>query len=274
MAIALALPLWLILASTTSSSPGPTLASEDTMHTQVPQVLITAPRVTLDEILNRVARGEARRESLIVDQTFIATARVVRLGKDKPPTMVEETVARVYKKKPDKVRSVVLRHWKENEDKKKKMNIEVRFSADTDEEIVNFAFRPAARRDFRYNILGRDLVKDHLIYRIAFDPRSPLDPTAPSGLVWVDTNDFVILRQEVSFRRSPVPMFIKGIKRMVVERQRVGDLWVLGRVLLRIETSLPLPTVGKEFDLSLLFDHYAMNTGLADSLFAGHSDEP
>ena len=35
-------------------------AREDTMHTEVPEVLVTAPRITLDEILDLVARGEAR----------------------------------------------------------------------------------------------------------------------------------------------------------------------------------------------------------------------
>ena len=63
-----ALALWLALAATAPASPGPTLAREDTLHTEVPEVLVRAPRVTLAEILDRVARGEARRESLLTDQ--------------------------------------------------------------------------------------------------------------------------------------------------------------------------------------------------------------
>jgi hypothetical protein len=268
---ALALPLWFLLVTAPPAMPGPTLAREDTLHTEVPEVLISAPRVTLDEILDRVARGEARRDSMIHDQAFIATARVVRIEKNKPPAMVEETVAQVYKKRPDRVRSVVLRHWREKENAKKRANVEVRFRADMSEEIVNFAFQPEAHREYRYRILGRDLVGDHLIYRIAFEPRSPLDPSEPSGLVWVDTNDFVIVRQEVSFRRSPVPLFIKGIQRMVIERQHQSGHWVLTRVLLRAEANLPLPIIGRAFDISLLFDHYAINSGLADSLFTGRA---
>ena len=38
------------------------------MRTSVPEVLVSAPRVTLDEILDRVGRGEARRDSLLADQ--------------------------------------------------------------------------------------------------------------------------------------------------------------------------------------------------------------
>src|SRR5690349_15180215 len=97
---------------------GPTLAIEDTMHTDVPLVLVRAPRVTLDEILDRVARGEARRDSLMKDQTFLSTARVVRTDGRDGPTVLVETVSRVYKKRPGHVRSIRLRHWEKCPDKK------------------------------------------------------------------------------------------------------------------------------------------------------------
>jgi hypothetical protein len=245
----------------------PTMAVEDTMHTQVPEVLVRAPRVTLEEILNRVARGEARRDSMMRDQAFTLTLRLTRgtAGARKPPELLSERVVRVFKKRPGKVRSVVLRDWRAHPRKGADLNVD--FTSGMNEEIVNFAFQPAARRDFRYRIVGRDLLANRLVYRIAFQPRSALDPTLPSGLVWVDTNEFVIVRQEVSFERSPIPLFLKRVDRMVIERQRVDGTWVLKRVLLRAETSLPLPTVGRSFDLGLLFDPYAVNAGLDDSLF-------
>ena len=43
-------------------------------------MLVRAPRVTLDEILARVERGERRRDSLMTDQRFLVTARLVRTG--------------------------------------------------------------------------------------------------------------------------------------------------------------------------------------------------
>src|SRR5262245_21750911 len=92
------------------ASPGPTLAVEDTMHTEVPEVLVKAPRVTLDEILDRVARGEARRDSSLTDQQFTASFRVISgIGGKKGPELLSERIVRVYKKRPDKVRSVTLR---------------------------------------------------------------------------------------------------------------------------------------------------------------------
>ena len=268
-----ALALWLSLAAAAPASAGPTLAKEDTMHTELPEVLVQAPRVTLDEILERVARGEARRDSVITDQAFTATFRIVRCAtRNKGQSLLEEIVARVYRKRPNHVRSVELRHWTDRSNKDR--GVHVTFGPSMGEQIVNFAFRPDARRDYRYRILGRDLLGDHLVYRIAFEPRSALDPSQPSGLVWVDTNDFVIVRQEVSFARSPAPLFLKGIDRMVVERQRVDGHWVLRRVLMRAETTLPLPTLGTGFDLSLQLDQYAINRGIDDSLFRTKEIEP
>ncbi|MEO5617470.1 MAG: hypothetical protein ABIS67_06835 [Candidatus Eisenbacteria bacterium] len=250
-----------------AGSPGPTLAVEDTMHTSVSEVLIRAPRVTLNEILDRVARGEARRDSLILDQTFRSTVRLVSNTSDarKAPQLESEHIVRVYKKRPGRVRWLTLREWHRKPNKPR--NLIVGFRSDMSEEIVNFAFRPEARRDYKYRIVGRDLAGNNLIYRIAFEPRSALDPSNPSGRVWVNTNEFVIVRQEVDFDRSPVPLFLKGINRMVIERRREGVHWVLNRLLLRAEMTLPMPGFGRSFDLAMQFDEYAVNSGLPDSLF-------
>ncbi|HEY2954000.1 MAG TPA: hypothetical protein VGK89_01980 [Candidatus Eisenbacteria bacterium] len=273
----LLIPIPMLLAAALAAgapAPGagptlPTVAVEDTMHTEVPEILVRAPRVTLEEILDRVARGEARRDSMMRDQAFTLTLRLTRdPAGARPPELLREHVERVYKKRPDKVRSVTLRDWSPRPKQRADMSIDVR--PRMDEEIVNFAFRPEARRDFRYRIVGRDLLGNRLVYRIAFQPRSSLDPTLPSGLVWVDTNDFVIVRQEVSFDRSPVPLFLKSVDRMVIERQRVDGYWVLKRVVLRAATSLPIPVLGSSFDLALRLDEYRVNAGLDDSIFVAH----
>ena len=255
-------------ASGEPSSPGPTLAREDTMHTSVPEILVSAPRVTLNEILDRVARGEAHRDSMMHDQSFRSTVRLMlNVTGPKPPQLFQETVTQVYKKRPNKLRTILLRDWRWKQKGKDDNGIDLNFGPGMSESMVNFAFRPSARRDYRYRIVGRDLVGDHLVYRIAFEPRSPLDLGTPSGVVWVDTNDFVILRQEMGFARSPVPLFLKGVPRLVIERTRVGEYWVMRRALMRAETTIPIPKFGKSFDFLIAFDNYAINTGLSDSLF-------
>jgi hypothetical protein len=100
----------LLTAAPPLGGPGPTVAKEDTLHTQVPEVLVQAPRVTLDEILDRVARGEARRDSLMHDQVFTAAMRVLHRPRGaRESQLYEESVWRVYKRKPDRVRALLLR---------------------------------------------------------------------------------------------------------------------------------------------------------------------
>lgn len=260
-------------AARTSAAPvrGPVFAVEDTMHTEVPEVLVHASRVTLAEILDRVAAGEARRDSLLRDQSYLLTIRTVGHAADgRTPRLVEEVVTRIYQRRPDQSRAIPLRHWRAKAPKENGPRAEVRAEGGgMDESIVNFAFQPSARRNFKYRIAGREILGDHVVYRLAFEPRSPLDVTEPSGEVWVDTRDDVIVRQEISFRSSPVPLFLRGLDRMVVERRQVDGIWVLARLLARVRTTIPLPQYGTSFDLAIQFTEYTVNTGLPDSLFTG-----
>ena len=148
---ALALLILPSLAATPTRTPvssGPTVATEDTMHTDVSEVLVRAPRVTLDEILDRVARGEARRDSLLHDQSFTATMRIMRNTAGKgTPELFAETVSKIYKKKPDGVRTIRLRHFEKYPDKSGSDSLNADFSPGMGEEIVNFAFRPENRRN-------------------------------------------------------------------------------------------------------------------------------
>jgi len=262
------LPLLACAAPGVARAQGPTLAVEDTMTTEVPEVLVRAPRVTLDEILDRVARGEARRDSLLRDQSFTATIRVLRntAGRGRPE-LLAESVHKVYRKKPGRVRSIRLRNYERYPEKDGGGMVDSDFSPGMGEELVSFALRAENRRRYRFRIEDRRLFDDHLLYTLAFEPRSALAVEEPSGRIWVDTRDFVIVRQELTFRQSPVPLLLKGIPHMVVERARVDDFWVLSRLFVRVEMTLPLPRIGRSVDLGMAFTDYALNTDLPDSLF-------
>ena len=259
----------LLLAAPAARAQGPSLAVEDTMTTEVSEVLVRAPRVTLDEILDRVARGEARRDSLLKDMSFTATLRFLRNTEGKKaPELLSESVSKVYKKKPDLLRSVKLRQYDKYPEKDGDGMVEGDFSPSMGENIVNFALRPENRRNYKFSIEDRKLLGDHLLYTLRFEPRSSLATGEPSGRLWVDTREFVILRQEIEFRHSPVPLFLKSIKHMVVERVKTGEFWVLSRALVRMELTVPMPRIGKTFDFGLAFTDYHINSGLPDSLFA------
>jgi len=246
---------------------GAALAVEDTLRTEVPEVLVRAPRVTLDELLDRVVRGEAARESLLSDQQFTAVLRVLSEPRGAAAARLrEESVWRVYRARPDKVRAIQLRRVLGPGVKDDDETTEADFSPGMGERMVNFAFRPENRREYRFHIVGRDILADHVVYRIAFDPLSPLQPL-PSGVVWVDTRDNVIVRQEIGFSRSPVPLLIRRLDRMVVERERVDGHWVMTRVLMRAEFTMPMPRLGRALEIAMLFRDYRINRGVDPAVF-------
>jgi len=265
----------------TEVSAGPIFAVEDTIPVPsalLPVQIVTAPRVTLDEILRRVAEGEVRRDSLLQDQSFTMLAALTYLDAGKggaPATRRQwESAMQVYRKRPDKVRTVPLRTRSEFKDDD---GMSVQVGPGMSEELVNFAFQPRARSRFDFRIEERHLVGDRVIYVIGFVPRSKIDPL-PTGRAWIDTKEFVIVRQEFWYRdRSPSPMFFKSIDSCVIERTQVdGKWWVLSRILARVQvTSLArfAARLGKEslaptVDFTLSIRDWKVNRGIDDAIFA------
>jgi hypothetical protein len=298
---------------------GPILAVEDTIPALVseplPEVLITAPRQTLDEILRQVAEGEAERDSMINDQAYTIFVRMV--GRDsKKDALAQsepylESATRIYQKRPGKQRVVTLKEWSrydkeddqnagtgktfeissagtagekgaagesdKGEKNHKKSGVRVNVDSNMSEQFVAFAFDPKTRSRFRFQIEERTIIGDQVIYVISFAPKSPLD-VLPKGRVWVNTNDFVILREEFSYRdRSPAPLFMESLDSCVLERTRVdGRYWVLSRVLARVTLTDPVRLMGKiarakipkVADFAISWKDWIINGDIPDSLFA------
>jgi len=264
----------------TQVSAGPLFAVEDTIPVPsalLPVQIVSASRVTLDEILRRVAEGEARRDSLMHDQSFTMLAALTYLedGKGGAPATKRqwESATQVYRKKPDKVRTVPLKSKSEFKDDD---GASVQVGPGMGEELVTFAFQPRTRARFDFRIGQRHLLGDRVVYVIDFVPRSKLD-NLPTGRAWIDTKEFVIVRQEFWYRdRSPSPLFFKSIDSCVIERTQVdGRWWVMSRVLARVQvTSLArfMARLGKEnvaptVDFSLALRDWKVNRGLDDALF-------
>ena len=266
--------------ATLAGAGGPALAAEDTIRLasgSLPEYVVRARRVTLDEILRRVVEGEARRDSLMRDQAFTRVLRVVyRFDADdstKPAKRKFEEARRVFKKRPDRFREVLLRRQVEGKDDN---DIQIGSNRGMGEQIASFAFEPRARSQFRFTIRERHWIGGHVVYVVAFEPRSQLDPL-PAGQVWIDTNEDVIAREEFWYRdRSPAPLFVERIDRCVVERTRVdGKWWVISRLFGRVRLAGPALLLAKlgrarvspTVDFSALYTKWQVNRGLSDSLF-------
>jgi len=87
-----------------------------------------------------------------------------------------------------------------------------------------FALLTADR--YRYRILERTLIGDHLIYRIGFEPRNRFQPGL-RGQVWIDYGEFAIRRMEGSITGvSPAPLFVKEVPRFHLRQREVAGRWL------------------------------------------------
>jgi hypothetical protein len=177
---------------------------------------------------------------------------------------------------------VRLKEWSREEEKKEgkkggEQNVKVSFDADMSESFIAFAFDPKMRARFQFRIEDRKLVGDRVVYLLSFAPRSSLE-ALPSGHVWLNTNDFVILREEFAFKdRSPLPLFVQSIDSCVLERTLIDhQYWVISRILARVTLTDPVRWMGKlagdeipkVVDLALARTDWIINGGIPDSLFA------
>jgi len=60
-----------------------------------------------------------------------------------------------------------------------------------------------------------------------------------------------------------MPMLIRRLGRLIVERRRAGGTWVLARVLMSAELTVPMPRIGRSREFALLYDDYAHQPGSA-----------
>ena len=133
-----------------------------------------------------------------------------------------------------RVRSVE-RTYKDGVLDKEKTDDEI--EADWDEITGSTAAIPFALESdaYNYELAGRHLLGEHLIYEVRFTPKSRF-AALPSGTVWLDWSDFVIRRLEAEYRDAvPMPLFLRAIPWFRMRRTQCGDTWFVQDVMARIE---------------------------------------
>lgn len=250
----------------------PTLALEDTLpapRIQLRQVEVRAVRLSLDQILDRIVEGEARRDSLIHDEVYDVYVRMLErdTDRDTPRKTLLNQVSRVFRQQPHMKREIIVK-------RSGREDLEVSAGQGMREQIIKFAFDPALRKLYRFRIVGRDFAGGHIVYRLEFEPRSDFYKL-PTGRLWVDTNEFVILREEFWYRgTSPAPLVFKSLDNFTVERTRVdGRFWVISRVMGRVTFTLPILGIPPQGDMVISYQNYRINKGIDPKMFAGVRQE-
>jgi hypothetical protein len=226
------------------------LAVEDTLDTapvtELDPIEVSANRLEISEIVDRCIRREQETRQRILAHDFTELVKTVLTieGKtdEQDRQIVIEEVCRTKTRRPSLYEKAVLSRSeyelvdgarKDRDAKtvgKDGASVEVKY-----EDFEDLPFYLEDRSGYEFQIRGRQIVGQSVIYEVGLRPKSQFE-IAPHGTIWIDTSNFQILREEFNFDdRVPMPMFVKSLGPVVREREKIGNLWVVQRVLVRAD---------------------------------------
>jgi hypothetical protein len=275
----------------TPAAGAPVLAVEDSIRQyELPEpVRVRATRVPLVEIIRKAQEGERRKYDGLASLAFTQRVKVtIDFEKPKPYTQCHEIAQRVYYQAPARWREVMLRDEeyvieadgsrrpKDVEEpgggRRRGVRVEVGTSDpdDGDDAARSLTQLPdyLERLDrYEFTILHRSVRPDQVVYEIGFEPKSDFE-ILPEGRMWILTGRYQVVREELRFRRLPLPGILKDVDLVTREWQEIDGRWLQKRITGRARIGLPgflrAPTA---IEVSVSFDQYALNPTLDPALF-------
>ena len=215
----------------------PNYGVTDTTHVE------TRP-ITLREIIARAVEGEKSKLEGRQSLSYTMTVRSIAIWDEKKKE-IEDVILMAYTEASGYNKFVEINeHFSRYDYKdgnwllapdKTETDSSVRVETDGYADFTELPFFLEEQAEFDFELLGRTIEVDHVIFEIAFTPKSDFKPL-PAGTVFIDTNDYRIIHEEYRFAQNPFPLLLKDIKHMSRhwERLPTGE-WVFTRVLAEIE---------------------------------------
>lgn len=179
-------------------------------------------KLSLREIIARSIEGERTKLSGRRSMTCTSTVRVIATWKDKRE--IEDLVLRSYADVEGTERTAMLgakttHYVRENgewvidpdPDQESDNTVQVESGGHNDFDELPIFFDEIQEYDFE--LIERFVQTDHVIFRIAFRPKSEFKPL-PSGTLYVDTDRYRIIQEEYDFGKNPFPLLLKDLKRV------------------------------------------------------------
>ncbi len=238
----------------------------------------SADLMSLSEIIARCVEGERTKLAGHRDMTFTGTLRVVSTWKKK--RMVVDSAFLAYEEESGFAKWVRLgerrrmykragEDWVLDEDAREG-EVEVGVEAGTDGEgLAQLPFFLKDRSEYRFRLLERTLEGDHVLFKIAFTPRTDFKPL-PSGIVFVDTDAYRIIHEEFTFdAANPMPLLLKDVRRVTREwRELPTGEWVVAAI--RADVALRGGWFGalpERIEMGLAIEDYRFDQGYDEARF-------
>jgi len=232
----------------------------------VDTIRVAAPRLRVSEVVRRVSEAMADAGRTIGEHAFTELARVDAWSDRHDPARVKREeyvdVARIHVDADGEQRRTRLLHSKRVFKSGELVDEEIdeKPTEEWQDEIVENAmampFDLLTANDYRYEILERTLIGEHLVFRIGFEPKSRFKPGL-RGEVWIDYSDFVIRRMEGAMvGPMPVPLIMRGIPRFTFTLKKDQGRWVADAFHAVIELNGSLPRIPDELEIHVTLDQF------------------
>jgi len=271
--------------SAAPQSPGALPDSLPTYEIREP-VEVTTTEQTLREIIQRSVEGEKTKLAGHRDMTYDAVVRAILTWEGKRREIMDE-VYLVYEDDRGLQKRVQLAKEKQVFDfregtwtprtEKDEEGTGVRVEAEASDrgaDLSRLPFFLEDQEEYDFKLLERRLEEDHVLFKIAFRPRSRFKPL-PSGTVYVDTQAYRIVHEEFTFEQNPAPLFLKDVRGVSRHWQKLpGGEWVVSRILGEVElhggwTGM----IPDRVEFSIHLDDYRFDRGYDERRF-GPRGEP
>lgn len=237
-----------------------------------------ADRMTLREIIDRSVEGEKGKLAGHRDMTYTLTLRSILSWKKKRE--IHDEIIRIYEDDKgtekrirllEKVEKQKLEddRWVQSEEDENEGRVTVEADrAERGENLSHVPFFLRNQEDYEFTLLERNLENDHVIFKIAFKPRSTFKPL-PSGTVYVDTDAFRVIHEEFHFDQNPVPLLLKDVERISRHWTRLPEgEWVVSRMsaVFTLQGSW-MGVLPERVEVGITFSDYAFDRGYDPRVF-------
>jgi hypothetical protein len=238
--------------------------------------------ITIREIIQLAMMGEKTKLAGHNDMTHTSTLRTIVSWKDKKE--IHEEVHRAYADAQGHSRIVFLNentmHYKLEGDEwiadeeKEESDSKIRVTTRRRSEFSELPFFLQEDSEFEFKLIDRTLETDHVVFKIAFRPKSSFKPL-PYGVIYISSNQYRIIHEQYHFDKNPAPLFFKDIKRISRHWAELPDgEWVFTKIIGELNLrSDPFGWIPGTVSFALIRDDFRFDEGYDSRLF-GESKDP
>jgi hypothetical protein len=242
---------------------------------------VEAERLGIREIIRRSVEGEYTKLGGHDDMVCTVSIRAIQYWKKKKE--ITEEIHRSYSSRDGERRLISLEertqkfklkdgNWlpDDDEDEDEEETVQVQVSERSDFSRLPVFFEEIEEFDFelldRYVETGVE--GDHVIFEVAFRPKSDFKPL-PKGKLYIDTNNYRIIHEQYEFSANPFPLLLKDLKRMTRHwTQLPTGEWVFTRIMAEIELRAdPFGLIPESMALVVERDDFQFDVGYDARLF-------